>query len=91
MDVTLETDETDLFNRQIALEADMLTGGVQRFRKARDRAIETGRESTTQHGRAIIANLVELLHRASRSGWTTQATSQGTLLGRNYRAWTSNR
>ena len=59
MDVTLETDETDLFNRQIALEADMLTGGVQRFRKARDRAIETGRESTTQHGRAIIANLVE--------------------------------
>ena len=28
MDVTLETD-TDLYNKQIALEADMLTGGIR--------------------------------------------------------------
>lgn len=57
MDVTLETD-ADLYNKQIALEADMLTGGIQRFRKAKDKAIESGRESTTKHGRAIVANLV---------------------------------
>ena len=58
MDVTLETDD-DLFNQQIALEADMLTGGIERFRKARDKAIESGRESTTMHGRAIISRLVD--------------------------------
>ena len=58
MDVTLETDQ-ELFNKQIALEADMLTGGIERFRKARDRAVEGGRESTTVHGRAIISRLVD--------------------------------
>ncbi len=54
MDVTLE----DLYAEQLVLEADMMRGGIQRFRKARDRSIEAGRESYTHHGRAIVANLV---------------------------------
>lgn len=58
MVVTLETDQ-DLFEHQLELETDMLTGGIQRFRKARDRSIESGRESHTVHGRAIIARLVD--------------------------------
>jgi len=56
--VTLETDQ-DLIDHQLELEVDMLTGGVQRFRKARDRSIQAGRESHTVHGRAIIASLVD--------------------------------
>jgi DNA-directed RNA polymerase len=57
MDVTLETDQ-DLFQQQIELEADMLTGGINRFRKARDTAIEKGRESHMPHGRAIVGTVV---------------------------------
>lgn len=57
MVVTLETNK-DLFEHQLELEADMLTGGIQRFRKARDRAIESGRETHMPHGRAIVARIV---------------------------------
>ena len=57
MDVTLETDQ-DLIDHQLELEADMITGGINRFRKDRDKAIERGRESHTLHGRAITATLV---------------------------------
>lgn len=58
MDVTLETDQ-DLIDHQLELEADMVTGGINRFRKERDRAIDSGKESHTLHGRAITARLVE--------------------------------
>jgi len=58
MVVTLETDQ-DLIDHQIELETDMLTGGIQRFRRARDKSIQSGRESHTAHGRAIIARLVD--------------------------------
>lgn len=61
MDVTLETtSETDqqLIDLQLQLETDMMTGGIERFRKERDAAIERGKESHTVHGRAIIARLV---------------------------------
>jgi len=57
MVVTLETNQ-DLFEHQLELEADMLTGGVNRFRKARDKAIEKGRESHLPHGRAIVGTVV---------------------------------
>lgn len=57
MVVTLETNQ-DLFEHQLMLEADMLTGGVNRFRKARDKAIEKGRESHLPHGRAIVGTVV---------------------------------
>lgn len=57
MVVTLETNK-DLFQQQIELEADMLTGGIQRFRRATDKAIEKGRESHLPHGRAIVARVV---------------------------------
>ena len=57
MDVTLETDQ-DLIDHQLQLEADMITGGISRFRKQRDKAIESGKESHTLHGRAILARLV---------------------------------
>jgi len=61
LDVTLETtSDTDqqLIEQQLELETDMLTGGINRFRKAVDKAIEKGRESTTAHGRAIVARVV---------------------------------
>ena len=58
MDVTLETDK-DLFERQLELETEMLTGGIQRFRKARDRSIDRGMESHTAHGRAIVSRIVD--------------------------------
>ena len=58
MDVTLETDN-DLFERQLELETEMLTGGIQRFRKARDRSVDKGMESHTAHGRAIVSKIVD--------------------------------
>lgn len=58
MDVTLETDQ-DLIDHQLSLEADMITGGISRFRKERDKAIASGKESHTLHGRAIVAKLVD--------------------------------
>jgi len=58
MVVTLETDQ-DLIDHQLELETDMLTGGISRFRKAVDRALEKGRESHTAHGRAIVARVVD--------------------------------
>lgn len=58
MDVTLETDD-DLFERQLELETEMLTGGIQRFRKARDRSVDKGMESHTAHGRAIVSKIVD--------------------------------
>lgn len=58
MDVTLETDQ-DLIDHQLSLEADMITGGIARFRKERDKAITSGKESHTLHGRAIVARLVD--------------------------------
>lgn len=58
MDVTLETDK-DLFEQQLELETEMLTGGIQRFRKARDRSIDRGMESHTAHGRAIVSRIVD--------------------------------
>ena len=67
MDVTLETDQ-DLIDHQLALETDMLTGGIQRFRKARDRSVEAGRESHTAHGRAIVAQLVSAVAGNTRVG-----------------------
>lgn len=45
--------------QQFELEAEMMTGGIHRFRKARDKAIQSGRESHTAHGRAIVARIVE--------------------------------
>ena len=45
--------------KQLELEAEMMTGGIQRFRKARDKAITSGRESHTLHGRTIVARIVE--------------------------------
>lgn len=57
MDVTLETDQ-DLIDHQLQLETEMMTGGIERFRKERDASIERGKESHTLHGRAIIARLV---------------------------------
>ena len=35
MDVTLETDQ-DLIDHQLQLETEMMTGGIERFRKERD-------------------------------------------------------
>jgi len=58
LDVTLETDD-DLFERQLELETEMLTGGIQRFRKARDRSVDKGMESHTAHGRAIVSKIVD--------------------------------
>lgn len=58
MDVTLETDQ-DLIDHQLQLETEMMTGGIERFRKERDASIERGKESHTLHGRAIIARLVD--------------------------------
>lgn len=57
MDVTLETDQ-DLIDHQIQLESDMMTGGIERFRRECEASIQSGRESHTLHGRTIIARLV---------------------------------
>lgn len=43
---------------QLALEMEMLNAGVDRFNKERDKGIDKGRESTTLHGRTIIATVV---------------------------------
>lgn len=58
MDVTLETDQ-DLIDHQLELEADMLTGGINRFRKELSKALDASKESRTAHGRAIVARLVD--------------------------------
>jgi len=65
MDVTLETTsdgfaitDQELIDHQLELETDMITGGITRFRKERDKSIEAGKEARTAHGRAIIARLV---------------------------------
>lgn len=74
MDVTLETDQ-DLIDHQLALETDMLTGGIQRFRKARDRSVEAGRESHTAHGRAIVAQLVSAVAEGIQE-WVANPTNK---------------
>lgn len=43
---------------QLQLEQEMLTAGINRFRKERDGAMSKGRESATLHGRTIIATVV---------------------------------
>ena len=43
---------------QLALEMEMLNAGVDRFNKEKDKGIDKGRESTTLHGRTIIATVV---------------------------------
>jgi len=57
LDVTLET-EQKLIEEQLQLETDMMTGGIHRFRKIKDTAIDKGKESHTPHGRAIVSRLV---------------------------------
>ena len=57
MDVTLETEQR-LIEEQLQLETDMMTGGIHRFRKIVELAVERGKESHTPHGRAIISRLV---------------------------------
>ena len=74
MVVTLETDQ-DLIDHQLELECDMLTGGIKRFRKARDRSIQSGRESHTVHGRAIIARLVDDVSNGIRE-WLDNPTNK---------------
>tara|TARA_R110000787_G_scaffold30072_1_gene81050 strand:+ start:2062 stop:2868 length:807 start_codon:yes stop_codon:yes gene_type:complete len=61
LDVTLEKEliGAELFDAQLQLETEMLTGGIQRFRKDRDRAVDKGMESNTAHGRAILSRLVD--------------------------------
>jgi len=61
LDVTLEINdnETDLIQEQLQLETDMLTGGVSRFRRTTEQAIQKGMESNTAHGRAIVIRLVK--------------------------------
>ena len=44
--------------KQLALEMEMLNAGIDRYNKERDKGIDKGRESTTQHGRTIIATVV---------------------------------
>ena len=48
-----------LFEEQIQLEMDMMTGGINRFRKATDKAITQGKESNTSHGHSMVARLVD--------------------------------
>jgi DNA-directed RNA polymerase len=43
---------------QLELEQQMLTAGIDRFRKERDTSIQKGRESNTLHGRTMIATVV---------------------------------
>ena len=45
--------------KQIQLEQEMVTGGIERFRKTKDQAITSGKESHTLHGRVIISRVVE--------------------------------
>lgn len=45
--------------KQLELEMEMLSGGIQRFRKARDQAINSKAESRTLHGRVIVSRIVE--------------------------------
>jgi len=44
---------------QLQLEADMMTGGITRYRKNMDKAIASNRESQTLHGRVIVSRIVE--------------------------------
>lgn len=57
MVVTLETEQS-LIEEQLQLETDMITGGIHRYRKITDLAIQKGKESHTPHGRAIVSRLV---------------------------------
>lgn len=45
--------------KQLQLEQEMVTGGIDRFRKTRDQAITSGKEAHTLHGRVIISRVVE--------------------------------
>jgi len=58
LDVTLETEQS-LIEEQLQLETDMMTGGIHRYRKITDVAVEKGKESHTPHGRAIVSRLVK--------------------------------
>ncbi len=58
MVVTLETEQS-LIEEQLQLETDMMTGGIQRFNKGLNVAVEKGKESHTSHGRAIVSRLVQ--------------------------------
>lgn len=44
--------------QQLELEMEMLNSGIDRFNKLKEHAIESGRESTSLHGRTIIATVV---------------------------------
>ena len=46
---------------QIELEKEMLQAGVDRYHHAKDKLLEKGLESSTQHGRAAIAGIVNAL------------------------------
>jgi DNA-directed RNA polymerase len=58
MRVTLEN--------QLELEAEMMTGGIHRFRRALDAAVEGNREAQTKHGRVILANIIEAVSKGVR-------------------------
>jgi len=45
--------------KQLQLEQEMVTGGIDRYQKAKDQAINSGKESHTLHGRVIISRIVE--------------------------------
>ena len=51
MSVTLEN--------QLELEAEMMTGGIHRFRKALDAAVVGNREGQTKHGRIILSKIID--------------------------------
>lgn len=44
--------------KQLELEQDMLTAGIERFRRDVNQAIDKGREANTLHGRTIIATVI---------------------------------
>jgi len=56
--VTLETEQS-MIEEQLQLETDMMTGGIQRYSKVVDVAVDKGKESHTPHGRAIVSRLVQ--------------------------------
>jgi DNA-directed RNA polymerase len=58
MSVTLEN--------QLELEAEMMTGGIHRFRKALDAAVSGNREGQTKHGRAILSRIIEAVSEGVR-------------------------
>ena len=48
-----------MIEEQLQLETDMMTGGIQRYSKVVDVAVDKGKESHTPHGRAIVSRLVQ--------------------------------